>query len=272
MGERLVYVYGIVPAGLELEGAPRGLDDTPLSLEGAGGGEIGRGRVAALVSWLDASEYAPERIEGLVGDIAWVGPRAVAHDAVLTWASDAGAVIPLPMFTLFADVTGVQEMLRTRAPTLEATLSRVAPAQEFAVRVFRIDSEVSTRLGELSPRIAQLEEAARAATPGPRYLLERKAEGERQSELRRIGTEVGQDVYRSLEELSLEGMRDALPPANAEGSVGTAVLNAFFLVRRDAVARFREGLSALAHRFEPRGFRFEFTGPWPPYHFVRERE
>src|SRR5919204_4541437 len=140
MGERLVYVYGIVPAGLGLADAPRGLDDTAVWLER-------HGDVAALVSWLDAPTYAPEKIEGLVGDVAWVGPRAVAHDAVLTWASDAGAVIPLPMFTFFADVAGVQQMLRERASELQAKLARVAPAQELAVRVFRIDSELSTRLG-----------------------------------------------------------------------------------------------------------------------------
>jgi Gas vesicle synthesis protein GvpL/GvpF len=264
MAERLAYVYGIVPTGLALAGAPRGLDDAPLSIER-------EGEVAALVSWLDASAYAPETIEGLVGDVAWVGPRAVAHDAVLTWASDAGAVIPLPMFTLFTDVAGVRGMLRARASALQATLTRVAPAQEFAVRVFRIDSELSTRLGELSPAIAQLEEAARAATPGQRYLLERKADAERRSELRRIGTEVGREVYQSLQALSVETAREALPTSNGEGSAGIAVLNAFFLVRRDAVDQFRSGLTALAHRFEPRGFRFEFTGPWPPYHFVRDR-
>jgi Gas vesicle synthesis protein GvpL/GvpF len=158
-----------------------------------------------------------------------------------------------------------------RGSALEATLARVAPAQEFAVRVFRIDSELSTGLGELSPKIARLEEAVRAATPGQRYLLERKADEVRRNELRRIGTEVGHEVYDALEALAVEGTCEALPAANGEGSVGTAVLNAFFLVRRDAVDRFCGGLTTLAHRFEPRGFRFEFTGPWPPYHFVRER-
>jgi hypothetical protein len=94
---------------------------------------------------------------------------------------------------------------------------------------------------------------------------------ERRSELRRIGTEVSQEVYGALEALSVEGTRDALPTANGEGGADTAVLNAFFLVRRDAVDQFRDGVTKLAHRFEPRGFRFEFTGPWPPYHFVSSR-
>jgi hypothetical protein len=51
---------------------------------------------------------------------------------------------------------------------------------------------------------------------------------------------------------------------------GTAVLNASFLLAHGHEEAFRGELTALVNEHEPRGFRFEFTGPWPPYHFVRE--
>jgi hypothetical protein len=28
----------------------------------------------------------------------------------------------------------------------------------------------------------------------------------------------------------------------------------------------------MVNKYEPSGFKFDFTGPWPPYHFVGERE
>jgi hypothetical protein len=47
-------------------------------------------------------------------------------------------------------------------------------------------------------------------------------------------------------------------------------LNAVFLVAPESYTAFRGALGGLATRFEPSGFRFEFSGPWPAYHFVEE--
>ncbi|HJU89256.1 MAG TPA: GvpL/GvpF family gas vesicle protein, partial [Gemmatimonadaceae bacterium] len=171
MAERIIYLYGIVPASLSLEGAPTGLDDGRLEL-------VRKGDIAALVSRLDASAYPVEVVEANVGNVAWVGPRAVAHDQVLTWASEAGAVVPLPMFTLYREASALDQMLAERGEKLRRTIARIGDAQEYAVRLFRLDDVLSSRLVELSPKLAELDRAAQAATPGQRYLLERKAETE----------------------------------------------------------------------------------------------
>jgi hypothetical protein len=263
MAERILYVYGIVPSGLALAGAPAGLDEAPLEL-------MVEGDIAALCSALDTDAYPTELVEANVGDVAWVGPRAVSHDAVLTWASDRGAVIPLPMFTLYREADALRAMLRERGAVLGRTLERVGRAQEYAVRVFRLDDMLASSVVELSAKLAELERAAAAATPGQRYLIERKAENERAGEIRRVGAAVAQESYEALRALALDAARDPLPRRDAERSVGVAVLNAFFLVPRDGVEAFRRELTALVTRHEPQGFHFEFTGPWPPYHFVED--
>ncbi|MBX6332186.1 MAG: GvpL/GvpF family gas vesicle protein [Gemmatimonadaceae bacterium] len=265
MSEHVVYVYGIVPAAIDTTGAPRGLDDAPVCAERAGD-------VAALTSRLDAPTYAGGTAEARAGDVAWIGPRAIAHDAVLTWASDAGAVIPLPMFTLFADLSGVQAMLAAKRERFRAILDRVAPAQEYTLRVFRLDAAVAATLGALSPRVSALEQQAAAATPGQRYLLERKLDGERRTELRRVSDEVANAVYTTIAGAALAAVRDPLPTNTPDDGVGRSVLNASFLVSRTGPDAFRAAVTALAQQYEPRGFRFELTGPWPPYHFVRERD
>lgn len=263
MSERIVYVYGIVAASAPVESAPRGLDDAPVTL-------VTEGALAALASQLDAATYAGGVAEARAGEVGWIGPRAVAHDAVLTWASDAGGVVPFPMFTLFSDAGAVRAMLRERSESLAAMLGRVAPAQEFGVRLFRDDAAAAAALAERSPSVAELERQARSAAPGQRYLLQRKLEGERRAELRRLGGEEASRLFDLLSPLALEGAREAVA-APAEAGAGTAVLDASFLVPRDGVEAFRETLGDAAADLERRGFRVEFTGPWPPYHFVRER-
>ncbi|HET7565868.1 MAG TPA: GvpL/GvpF family gas vesicle protein [Gemmatimonadaceae bacterium] len=264
MGEQVIYVYGIVPAGADVSNAPPGIDGARVELER-------EGDVAALISALDAMTYGSDAVEASSGDVEWVGPRAIAHDAVLTWASDTGPVVPLPMFTFFHDPRGVDAMLSGRAAELRTSLERVASAQEFGVRVFRIDPELAAHIAELSPAVAELEESARRASPGQRYLLERKAENERTAEMRRVASDVARAVYHDLESCALQSVSEALPAQENRKGVGTAVLNAYFLVRRDGLEAFRATLTSLAERYEPRGFRFDFTGPWPPYHFAGAR-
>ena len=52
---------------------------------------------------------------------------------------------------------------------------------------------------------------------------------------------------------------------------GRAILNASFLVAPARVVDFQRALTAMVNKYEPSGFKFDFTGPWPPYHFVGER-
>lgn len=264
MPDRVLYAYAVTPARLDVVGAPAGIDAGDVGL-------VIEGDVAALVSSVDTKAYAPERVEQLTEEVKWVAPRASAHDAVVTWAGDRGPVVPLPIFTLFHDESGVRQMLRDRRTELLATLARVGAGEEYGLRIFRLDEALARHVGTLSPSVEALERQAREANPGQRYLIERKLEKERRNELRRIAGEVARESFETLAPLALESVREPLPAKGRDDTAGVAVLNAFFLVRRAALAPFQHSLTAIVREHEPHGFRFDFTGPWPPYHFVRER-
>jgi len=258
----LLYVYGVVPATFDATRAPEGVEDAAVSL-------VRDGELAALVSRVDATDYAAERLERATADVPWLGARAAAHDRVLTWASDRAPVVPLPIFSLFVDEARVAAMLRDRADTLRPLLARVAAGREYTLRVYREDEPLLAALGTLSPEIGALERAVAAASPGQRYLLGRKLESERKLELRRVGVAVARDVHAAASASSLAVALDPLPPAErARGD--TLVLQAAYLVAPAALDAFRAALTDADARYGGRGFRFEFTGPWPAYHFVRE--
>jgi hypothetical protein len=66
-------------------------------------------------------------------------------------------------------------------------------------------------------------------------------------------------------------VRSPIPKAvDADSARGTMVLNAAFLVAPTALEAFQRTLTGLVERLGPHGLRFDFTGPWPPYHFVNE--
>ena len=262
----LWYVYGVVPGDTSMTSIPGGIDDAGVSIERVSD-------VAALVSVLDGPDYSPSAIERASGDVDWLSPRAVAHDRVLTWASDHGAVVPLPMFSLFSGEEAVHRMLTDRAAQLGRTLSRVASGREYALRVYRIDVDLLDHIGELSPRLAGLSASAAAASPGQRYLLERKLDGEKKAELRVVTQGIVGEIVDRLSRSAIGVAQSPIPKTpSPDGARGTMVLNAAFLVAPAALEDFQKTLTALVERHGRFGFRFDFTGPWPPYHFVDDTD
>ena len=259
------YVYGVVLRGFDLARAPEGLEDTRVEL--CEGGEL-----AALVSRIDGRDYEPAAVERATENVEWLASRAVAHDRVLTWVSDHGPVVPLPIFSLFSGAPAVQHMLRGRSAQLVEALRRAASGREYALRVYRIDSEIMKSAVELSPKLAQLRDAAAAATPGQRYLLERKLDTERKNELHAITSRVARSVMDALRPLAIDVSESRIAPRGTHGTADAAlILDAAFLVEPVALERFQRELTAIVDRHSSQGFRFDFTGPWPLYHFVQSQ-
>ena len=264
MIERLCYVYGVVRSSLETGTAPKGID-------GGGVSVISNEDIAALATSVSAEDYTPAKVEALTADVDWVSERAMAHDRVLTWASDNGAVIPFPMWTLFRDAKAVKAMLTKRMKELQQTFRRLGDGREFIVRVYVQPAVLKNHLGEHSEELRSLEADAAKASPGQKYLLERKMEKLRTDSEREVATRVAGDVHDGLRGASMETVREQPVNSGAAREQGRAILNASFLVAPGRVVDFQRALTAMVNQYEPSGFKFDFTGPWPPYHFVGER-
>ena len=262
----LWYVYGITPATIDVRRAPEGVDDAPVEL-------CVDQDLAAVASRLDGERYSPDEIERGTENVEWLAPRAVAHDRVLTWLSDHGPVVPLPVFSLFSAEEAVRETLRERGAELRDALRRVERGREYALRVYRIDAELGRVAAEHSPRLAELEKSAAGANPGQRYLLERKLDAERKKELHGIGARIAREIATTLRPFAVEAMetRVSTRAARAEAE-GILILDIAFLVDPIRLEDFQRTLTGIVAQHGARGFRFDFTGPWPPYHFVQSSD
>ena len=264
MIERLCYVYGVVRSSLDTSTAPKGIDGGSVSV-------IPNDDTGALATSVSAEDYSPDKVESLTADVEWVSQRAMAHDRVLTWASDNGAVIPFPMWTLFRDAKAVKAMLARRLKELLTTFSRIGDGREFIVRVYVQTGVLQEHLGDHSTELKSLQAEASKASPGQKYLLERKLESLRRDAGRDVTAKVAGEIHDSLRSASMETVREQPVNSGAPREQGRAILNASFLVAPPRVVDFQTALTEMVNKYEPSGFKFDFTGPWPPYHFVGER-
>ena len=70
-----------------------------------------------------------------------------------------------------------------------------------------------------------------------------------------------------LSKLALDATTSPIPRVTTDAP-GTMVLNAAFLIAPEGLRTFQERLTAIVDIRQPNGFRFDFTGPWPAYHFA----
>lgn len=259
MSGTVEYVYCVVPATLVVTGVPRGIDRTAVR-------RISQGELAALVSSLDATEYSGDAPASRMNDAEWLTPRAVTHDALITWAGDHGAVVPFPMWVMFSDEAAVAEMLAQRSAELRDTLDRVRGASEFGVRLSGDQAALAVAAETMDSALAELGEQANRAAPGQAYLLRRKLADARKAATRDAAVRIVEQTHDALSSHS----RASVARATALASEPGVLLDGAYLVADEEYQQFRSVLTDIIATYEPTGLRFDFTGPWPPYHFVRD--
>lgn len=257
----LIYLYGIVESSAPDPGDDlTGLDGRPVRL-------FREGALAAPISDVSPREYGDEVLNARLGDIGWVGERGLAHERVLDWFSERGPILPLSLFSLHHDEERIRQRLRAEAERSQAQLERLRGCREWRVKLWRKDAVVGENLDQLSPTLQALAAEIESAPPGKKYLLLRKRDAARVDELRRVSERVGQLVYEELRQIADRGA--IVPPPRGLPETGrTLTLDAAWLVHGDRLAEFQQRLGELAGEFRPNGFDFEFTGPWPTYHFT----
>lgn len=254
-GASALYVYGVVAAGTELGDLPPGVEaDTEVRL-------LAEGKLAAVISEVARADFDEERLREHLGDLGWVEATARAHERVLEAVRAQATVVPMRMCSVYADATGLRELLRRETRALSDALAALAGKAEWGVKVFSLGPSVA------APE-AELEAGARSGASGADYLQRRLHEREARAQAAQHVEEAVGDVHQRLGELATDAL--ILPPQRpqASGREGEMVHNGVYLIGEPAQERFHEEVRALADEYGPLGLELETTGPWPAYNFV----
>ena len=249
--EEAVYLYCFTLPGLPPPIAA-GLDaDRPVGVHPCGG-------LAAVVGRVAVGDFTGELGEAHLQDIAWLGPRACRHAAVVEQAMAAGPVYPLPFGTLFSSIDALEQEAEKRADDIAAMLGHVADCQEWSVEGTLDSKQAVEHLlaeGLRSGRLS-LPEAA-----GRRHLEEQKLR-------RMLASELNGWLARRMEAIQ-EALAAASRDMRPRRLLGEKVLHWAYLVPAGRAEDFGQAVAAQAGRHEAFGLRLRLTGPWPPYTFCQ---
>jgi hypothetical protein len=255
MSSTLTYVYGVVAGATapRLARAPRGLPDMarPRALTVAAD-------MYLIVADAPPARYGGAAIEAGLRDLDWVSRCAVAHEAVIEHVARAGlTVVPMKMFTLFADDARALAHVTRLRRKIEGLLRRIAGRQEWGLRVVLDERRALARPSG---------QGNGAPTSGTAFLLQRKAE---KDAARRLVTAARTEADRLFDHLSRHA-DDARRRRPTAGTPGRLLLEAAFLVPVGRGRAFRAETARRARALAPQGYDLSLSGPWPPYSFVTE--
>ncbi len=239
---------------------PRAVADGLVGISGQPVRWVSLDNLAAAVSDVPADEFGEEPLNERIGDMSWLGPRAVAHQEVNSELHErAEAIVPLAFGTVFRDDDRVRQLLRDQVRALSTRLEAVRGCAEWVVALHLLKSpEVDDEPSVVAARL-EIE----STTPGRAHLLRQRTAALERDAARRLQADASEAVLAGLRQSAVDVFVEPLPT----DSVERPLLRASVLVRREAESRFLDDIDQLRTRWAEPIYRLLLTGPWPPYRF-----
>ena len=215
-------------------------------------------RLWLAVSTVPARDYAETALEAGLQNLDWLGPRAIAHEAVVEHFLPCAAVLPMKLFTLFkSDERAVEHVTRTHK-RIEGILERIERHVEWGLRL--------TWVEQAAMQAAQRRHGAAVAASGAAYLARKRDLLDASRSQWTMAQAAAERLYRSAGQEAAASRRHGDKAQAAPQS--HVLLDAAFLVRAEKAEAFRALLKREAPLLGETGIVATLTGPWPPYNFV----
>jgi hypothetical protein len=258
----LVYLYGWIPGGVDVGplASLRGIADRAIET-------VPCGSASAVISRVPEDRYAAERIEERLADMKWLGEHGLAHERVVAALIDRATVLPMRLFTLYSSDDALRVECEQRGDWIRDTLERLDGVREWDLKVSYDAATMLETIGESSADVAAIDAELAAASPGKKYLLQKRRDDIARTAVRSAVLDLGDEVLRALEPVTA-GVKRVAPPSNAEPGELPVIMAAALLVARADEDALRELLAEESDRLAPRGVSISCAGPWAAYRFV----
>lgn len=254
------YLYCLAPSVHGFQPSAIGVDGQhPVLVRACGG-------IGAVFSEVELEEFCGDSAEAHLQDLAWLGPRACRHEAVIEEAMSRVPVLPARFATLFTSFDSMQQSVHEHREAITGFFAQLGDRQEWAVK------GLLNRAGALGSPGSSGQPApdgqALVTSPGTQYFRNK-----------RISAQLERDFNLRLKEFCLKvaavlgaqasGFRErgVSMPAAAQADA-EVIFNWAFLLSPAALEEFRVRLDRFNSDAAFPGLSLALTGPWPPYSFV----
>jgi hypothetical protein len=229
--------------------------------------EIAQGDLVALVSAVSLAEYDLKALESHLQDRSWLEFLAMAHQRVMTELLERYTLLPLKLCTLYTDEDRARAAMAEGGVQFRAALDQIAGAVEWGVKAYCDKAALAAWAEHSAPQLSQLASTVAAASPGARYMLQKRLARAAQQASEELRHSYAQESHRRLAAHARAAAQSPSQPAQIHGRSDDMVLNGAYLVDEAGTEAFAAAIEELRAQYGPCGFSFDLTGPWPAYSF-----
>ncbi|MEV5019554.1 GvpL/GvpF family gas vesicle protein [Streptomyces sp. NPDC053780] len=248
-------VTGTPPDPAALASATGHEEGGPLRALDAGGG------LCLVVQDVPAALFDQEALAERLNRPTDLERCARAHHRAVEAAAGRGAVVPLPMATLYRGDRSAVRAVSDRRPVLEALLDRLRNRTEWAVKVHAAEGTPD----DLPPAPA----GPGTGSGGRAYLSRASARRRDRQQAHGRARAEAEAVDAELRRYAVAATRHRPQSERLTGRRTPQLLNAAYLVEDADRAAFTRALAGLTAEGRHPAVRADASGPWIPYSFAR---
>jgi hypothetical protein len=229
----------------------------------------------AIVSKVPLDQLGEEQIQQKAQeDLNWIKEMAQRHEWVIEQAMQTGgeihSVIPMRFGTVFMTRENVEQTLETEYRHYSECLTHLKQKQEWSVKLYLTDrAPFQAEVSETDPVLIRRKKEIEAMPKGMAYFFQAELNDLILKSVNEKTATCSEWVFNALEQFATFSLQGKLLEKEFTGRSDPMILNAIYLIFEEKLTAFKQEIAELHGMLKSKGIHLEFSGPWPPYHFVK---
>jgi hypothetical protein len=234
--------------------------------------------IEAVVSTIDVRAINTKEVARKAKeDLNWIITQSKIHEKIVERAMgivnhkseiiNLKSVIPMKFGMIFEKPQNLEDILRKEYQKFKNLLARFTGKQEWSVKIYAKEPALKEKLKlsekKVQTRIKQTKNLPRGAD----YFGELEVNKALDNVMQKKTGELSKKFFKLLGAFALESRQNKILAGELAGHKEPMVANCAYLIHEDKVRDFVKEAKEL-QKLNPE-FIFEYTGPWPPYNFVK---
>jgi hypothetical protein len=227
--------------------------------------------IEAVVSMVDLKIYGSKALaKKAKEDIKWIVKYAQKHEKIIEHAmghNKLETVIPMKFGTIFEKDESLKNILKKEYNKFKKILNNFNGKQEWSVKVYAKEALIKSKLKSSEKKLKASVKQAKALPRGSDYFGELEVEKELDDMIHKRIDKLSNIFFRDFSARAVKSQKNKNLTSDLRGRKEAMILNSAYLIDEGMISGFIKEAKAL-QKINPE-FIFEYTGPWPPYNFIK---
>lgn len=263
----IIYLYGVILAEeLEKTEVPSliGIDQKSVYV-------IRVKELAAVITPVNPHNFSQQQIDLQLKDSEWLKDKAFHHHECISVIHSHFTILPLSFCTIFQNEENLNSLLTEQYEVVLNKLITLKNKQEMNVKIYCSSEQAYSYLVSHNPAVLELRENIATMPKGKQFIMKKKLNQLITSQLEKEQSEWWQQIEQELQLLFVQSkLRKNWGREITERS-DDMIVNCDFLIDKKKSESFLNKVIELEQVFAGLGCTFQVSGPWPPYHFSKEK-